>query len=86
MSDNIVDHVHTAMWANSFRSDDQQTMARAAIRATLEYARDHVSENMRIDGEDAYFDHRHSLTGEALDSSFRAMLSALLKECEGGEG
>lgn len=67
--------------------------ARAAIRATLEYARDNVSENMVVTGRLAddvlgkFVDGvlGHTDPREAVEGIFRAMITTLLAELDGTE-
>lgn len=61
--------------------------ARAAVRATLEWLRDNVSERMREDATDAYL--RHCYNDPHADETgivFRAMLSAALQDMENSDG
>lgn len=85
----IVEHVARAIFARknpaefldhmySYEREDSIVSARAAIRATLEYARDNVSDRMELSGLDA----------EKMEmgpvSLFSAMIDALLSEIDQG--
>ena len=83
----IVEHVGRAI-ADADMEDYMEfyhlhdARARAAIRATLEFLRENVSDNMV-----ATFDRHCDEHGQCLvKTGFRAMLSAALNDIEGGAG
>jgi hypothetical protein len=80
----LVEHVSRELSAARYQARKQnklenEFMAKAAIRATLEYLRDRVTDDMVLEGSLAMGSRVSSLNVEA---GFRAMLSTALDELE----